>query len=110
MMLALLLLSAATVSHPRGWADPREPFHVVGNVYSVGSAEVTSFLIATPKGHVLIDGGFAESAPQIARNIERNKPQAGVVMDEARVSTIFAIVAVIIFVIALGGTMWLLHR
>jgi metallo-beta-lactamase class B len=40
-------------------------------VYSVGSAEVTSFLIATPKGHVLIDGGFAESAPQIARNIDK---------------------------------------
>jgi len=70
MTLALLLLSAVAV-HPRGWADAREPFHVVGNVYSVGSAEVTSFLIATPKGHVLIDGGFPESGPQIARNIDK---------------------------------------
>jgi metallo-beta-lactamase class B len=67
---ALLLLCAAAAA-PRGWVEPREPFHVVGNVYSVGSAEVTSFLIATPKGHVLIDGGFAESAPQIARNIDK---------------------------------------
>ena len=58
-MIALLLLSAVAAA-PRAWAEPREPFHVVGNVYSVGSAEVTSFLIATPKGHVLIDGGFAE--------------------------------------------------
>ena len=69
MIFALLLLCASTA--PRGWAEPREPFHVVGNVYSVGSAEVTSFLIATPKGHVLIDGGFAESAPQIVRNIDK---------------------------------------
>jgi hypothetical protein len=29
-------------------------------------------------------------------------------MDEAKVSTILAIVAVLIFVIALGGTMWVL--
>ena len=32
----------------------------------------------------------------------------GVVVDEAKVSTILAIVAVLIFVIALGGTMWVL--
>jgi metallo-beta-lactamase class B len=66
-----LLFAAVLASAPRGWAEPREPFHVVGNVYSVGSAEVTSFLIATPKGHVLIDAGFAESAPQIIRNIDK---------------------------------------
>ena len=70
MTLALLLLSAVAAA-PRGWAEPREPFHVVGNVYSIGSAEVTSFLIATPKGHVLIDGGFHESAAQIVRNIDK---------------------------------------
>jgi metallo-beta-lactamase class B len=62
---------SAVATHPRGWAEPREPFHVVGNVYSVGSAELTSFLIATPKGHVLIDGGLSELAPQIARNIDK---------------------------------------
>ena len=70
-MTASLLLAALLAAAPRGWAEPREPFHVVGNVYSVGSAEVTSFLIATPKGHVLIDAGFAESAPQIVRNIDK---------------------------------------
>jgi metallo-beta-lactamase class B len=66
---ALLLLWAA--AQPHAWAEPREPFHVVGDIYSVGSAEVTSFLIASPKGHVLIDGGFAETAPQIVRNIDK---------------------------------------
>ncbi len=69
MTLALLFLFATAA--PRGWAESREPFHVVGNVYSVGSAEVTSFLIATPKGHVIVDGGFAESALQIVRNIDK---------------------------------------
>jgi metallo-beta-lactamase class B len=70
-MIAALLMLSAVATHPRGWAEPREPFHVVGNVYSVGSAELTSFLIATPKGHVLIDGGLSELAPQIVRNIDK---------------------------------------
>ena len=70
-MTAALLALLATAALPRAWAEPREPFHVVGDIYSVGSAEVTSFLITSPKGHVLIDGGFAETAPQIVRNIDK---------------------------------------
>lgn len=48
---------------------PVEPFRVVGNVYYVGANEVTSFLIATRQGHILLDGGFAETAPLIRDNI-----------------------------------------
>ncbi|HWE23498.1 MAG TPA: subclass B3 metallo-beta-lactamase [Myxococcales bacterium] len=70
-MTAALLTLWAVAALPRAWAEPREPFRVVGDVYSVGSAEVTAFLIASPKGHVLIDGGFAETAPQIIRNIDK---------------------------------------
>jgi len=66
MLLALLLLAQTGVRN-----EAREPFHVVGNVYSVGGSDVTSFLIATPKGHVLIDGGPREMGPQIARNIDK---------------------------------------
>ena len=69
MIAALLLLLSA--AQPHAWAAPREPFQVVANVYSVGSAEVTSFLITSPKGHVLLDGGFAETAPQILRNLDK---------------------------------------
>jgi metallo-beta-lactamase class B len=53
----------------RSWNQPVPPFRIVGNLYYVGAAEVTSFLISTPKGHFLLDGGFAETAPQIERNI-----------------------------------------
>jgi metallo-beta-lactamase class B len=68
---AALVALWAVAALPRAWAEPREPFHVVGDIYSVGSAEVTSFLITSPKGHVLIDGGFSETAPQIVRNIDK---------------------------------------
>lgn len=54
-----------------GWNEPREPFNVAGNVYYVGTRTVSSWLIATPSGHFLIDGVVAQSAPQIIANIER---------------------------------------
>lgn len=53
------------------WNRPAVPFRVVGNVYYVGVANVTSILIATPQGHILLDGGFPESAPLIAAAIAK---------------------------------------
>jgi metallo-beta-lactamase class B len=70
MLLALILVAQAQFNRSEANA-PREPFRVVGNIYSVGAAEVTSFLITSPKGHVLLDGGLPETAPQIERNVEK---------------------------------------
>jgi metallo-beta-lactamase class B len=54
-----------------GWSDPAPPLRVFGNVYDVGTCTITSLLITSPKGHVLLDGATAEAAPSIAANIER---------------------------------------
>ena len=48
-----------------------EPFRIIGNVYYVGGADVTSFLILTPAGDILIDGGYVSTAPLIEQNIRR---------------------------------------
>lgn len=53
----------------REWNQPVKPFKIVGNVYYVGAKEVASFLIATPKGHILLDTGFLETVPQIKQNV-----------------------------------------
>ena len=55
----------------RSWNQPVEPFKIAGNVYYVGANEITSYLIATPKGHILLDGGFKETVPQIKANIAK---------------------------------------
>src|SRR4051812_39216478 len=72
-LLLLLCTGAAAQSDPtwRSWNQPVEPFRVIGNIYYVGASEVTSFLITSPKGHILLDGGFAETAPQIRDNIRK---------------------------------------
>jgi metallo-beta-lactamase class B len=55
----------------RNRSIPDEPFQIAGNLYYVGSTRVTSFLITGPQGHVLIDGGYAETAPLIIGSIAK---------------------------------------
>ena len=55
----------------RSWNQPVKPFRIIGNVYYVGASEVTSYLITTPQGHILLDSGFAETVPQIRENVKR---------------------------------------
>ncbi len=62
---------AQDAAQRRLWNAPAEPFRIVGNVYYVGTAGLSSFLIADPAGLVLIDGALPESAPLIAANIRR---------------------------------------
>lgn len=51
------------------WNEPVDPFPIFGNTYYVGARGLSSILITSPQGHVLIDGGLPESAPLIASNI-----------------------------------------
>jgi metallo-beta-lactamase class B len=55
---------------PASWLAPTEPFHIVDGIYYVGSAGLGAYLVTTPAGHVLVDGGLPENAPQIAASIE----------------------------------------
>jgi len=52
------------------WNKPHEPFHLIGNIYYVGMAGVSAFLIVTPEGDILTDGGLPESAPFIEQHIQ----------------------------------------
>jgi metallo-beta-lactamase class B len=53
----------------REWNRPIEPFRIAGPLYYVGMANVTSLLVTTPRGHILIDGGFEESAARVLDNV-----------------------------------------
>jgi metallo-beta-lactamase class B len=53
------------------WNEPQQPFRIYGNTYYVGSHGLTSLLITSPTGHVLIDGALPESVPLIVSNIQQ---------------------------------------
>lgn len=65
---AVALALAAAVQAPRDGAFPAH--RVVGNVYYVGSKNLASFLITTPKGHFLINSGYRETVPLIRAAVE----------------------------------------
>jgi metallo-beta-lactamase class B len=73
VLLAAGAIGAADQFPPANpeWNRPIEPFRVAGNLYYVGASDVSSYLIATPEGHFLLDAGFRETAPIIEANIRK---------------------------------------
>jgi metallo-beta-lactamase class B len=51
------------------WNKPHPAFRIYGNTYYVGTAGLSSVLITSASGHVLIDGALPESASRIVANI-----------------------------------------
>jgi metallo-beta-lactamase class B len=51
------------------WNRPQHPFRVYGNTYYVGPHGLTSILLTSSGGHILIDGALPESVPQVVANI-----------------------------------------
>src|SRR5579859_5161593 len=43
------------------WNKPHQPFRIYGNTYYVGTHGLSSILIASEGGHILIDGALPES-------------------------------------------------
>jgi metallo-beta-lactamase class B len=71
--LAGLIACAGTTraQDTAAWNKPSEPLRIVGPVHYVGTNELAAYLVATPSGHVLIDGGLPESAPLIEQSIRK---------------------------------------
>lgn len=51
------------------WNQPQVPFKIYGNTYYVGTIGLSSILIASDNGLILLDGDLPQSAPLIDANI-----------------------------------------
>ena len=69
--LVVFLGSQWRAAIERNRSMPDEPFRIAGNLYYVGATGVTAFLLTGPEGHVLIDGGYPETAPLIMASIAK---------------------------------------
>jgi metallo-beta-lactamase class B len=79
-ILALILCAVLSVTGagtaraddwpPVAWSKPSKPYRVVGNIYYVGSEGLSSYLITSSEGHMVLDAGMsAEGARLVERNI-----------------------------------------
>jgi len=56
---------------PADWTTPMPPFRIAGNIYYVGSRDLASYLITTPRGHILINSNLTTSPVQIRASVEK---------------------------------------
>jgi metallo-beta-lactamase class B len=73
LAVSVLCMFEATAAEDaqKEWLAPQVPVRLLGNTYYVGTRGLSSILIASDDGHVLIDGGVFDAAPLIAANIEK---------------------------------------
>jgi metallo-beta-lactamase class B len=72
-LLSAWLIVAAFVAHAAAqyapfdpeWNKPATPHRVIGNIYYVGTTELSAFVVTTPRGHILVDAGYQETVPII---------------------------------------------
>jgi metallo-beta-lactamase class B len=53
------------------WTKPFPPFRIIGNIFWVGSYDLSTYLITTPQGHILINTGVGDTAKQIKASVEQ---------------------------------------
>lgn len=72
-LLSCLCASTAlpAAAYPADWEGAQQPFALHGNSYYVGTQGLSSVLITSPAGHILIDGATPKAPAQIAAHIRQ---------------------------------------
>src|SRR5712691_9298292 len=47
------------------------PHKIIGNIYYVGTRTLSSFLVVTPRGNILIDSTYERNVPTIKKSVEQ---------------------------------------
>lgn len=63
-------LGTVSCDNCKAWNQPVKPFNVYGNTWYVGVHGLSSVLVTSPRGHILIDGALPQSAALIEANIK----------------------------------------
>jgi metallo-beta-lactamase class B len=80
---ALLLQGRAANGQNAEWTRAFPPFKIIGNIYWVGSYDLSTYLVTTPQGHILVNTGVGATAQQIKASVE----QLGFKMADVKILT-----------------------
>lgn len=69
--LASLVAFGASAQQNTEWRQPFPAFKLIGNVYWVGTYDLSTYLITTDAGHILVNTGFEDTVPLIAEGVEK---------------------------------------
>ncbi len=71
LVLAFGVWVSAQVQVPVEWTKPFPPFRMIGNIYWIGSYELSPYLITTSQGNIIINTGIGDTAQQIKKSVEQ---------------------------------------
>jgi metallo-beta-lactamase class B len=71
LLLLGLFACAASAQDRSEWRRPFPPFKLIGNVYWVGTYDLSTYLITTDAGHILVNTGFEDTVPLIQQGVEQ---------------------------------------
>jgi len=73
-LICLFMSSMSAVAQPTytnaNWSRSYVPFRIAGNLYYVGTYDLACYLVATPKGHILINTAINSTVPMLRANVE----------------------------------------
>lgn len=70
-LAALAMPPSAAAQQTADWTRPFPPFRIIGNIYWVGSYDLSTYLVTTPAGNILINTGVEATAEQIKASVEQ---------------------------------------
>lgn len=70
-LLGLLAVAGITVFAQSDWNEPYPPHRIADNLYYVGSKGLSTYLITSSQGHILINSSFERTVPIIRANVEK---------------------------------------
>jgi metallo-beta-lactamase class B len=62
---------ARNMGTPEDQTTAFPPHKIIGNLYYVGTRTLSSFLVATPEGNILIDSTYERNVPVIRKSVEQ---------------------------------------
>jgi metallo-beta-lactamase class B len=71
ILFSVALASSSLAQDDPNWTREFPPFRIIGNIYWVGSYDLSTYLITTPQGHILINTGVGDTALKINAGVEQ---------------------------------------
>lgn len=62
---------ARNMGTPEDQTTAFPPHKIIGNIYYVGTRTLSSFLVATPQGNILIDSTYERNVPTIEKSVQQ---------------------------------------
>jgi metallo-beta-lactamase class B len=66
-----VLMLGLPLAGQEDWDQPFPPHRIADNLYYVGSSGLSTYLVTTPQGHILINASFDRTLPLIKASVEK---------------------------------------